>query len=169
MGTSLKNSKYASEINVTPFVDVMLVLLIIFMVTAPMLDQGIEIDLPQTKEVQVLPSDSEHLVLSLQKDGRMFLDNYEITLDELETRIKLLVTEQQRALFLQADSSVPYGVVVDIMGRIKAAGIADLGIVATPSNIDANDLLEQNGLSNESSTENNGTQATDTANTNTEN
>ena len=66
-------SQYQSEINVTPFVDVVLVLLIIFMITAPMLDQGVEIDLPQTKEVEVLPTDVEHLVLSIQKDGKVFL------------------------------------------------------------------------------------------------
>ncbi len=135
-----KKSQYQSEINVTPFVDVVLVLLIIFMITAPMLDQGVEIDLPQTKEVDVLPSEVEHLVLSLQKDGRIFLDSYEVQLEELEERIKVLVTEKSRALFIKADSSVPYGVVVDIMGRIKAAGIENLGVVANPSDINADDL-----------------------------
>lgn len=133
-------SQYQSEINVTPFVDVVLVLLIIFMITAPMLDQGVEIDLPQTKEVEVLPTDVEHLVLSIQKDGKVFLDNYEVGLNDLEERINVLVTEKSRTLFIKADSNVPYGVVVDIMGRIKAAGIENLGIVANPSDINADDL-----------------------------
>ncbi len=133
-------SQYQSEINVTPFVDVVLVLLIIFMITAPMLDQGVEIDLPQTKEVEVLPTDVEHLVLSIQKDGKVFLDNYEVGLNDLEERINILVTEKSRTLFIKADSNVPYGVVVDIMGRIKAAGIENLGIVANPSDINADDL-----------------------------
>ena len=133
-------SQYQSEINVTPFVDVVLVLLIIFMITAPMLDQGVEIDLPQTKEVEVLPTDVEHLVLSIQKDGKVFLDNYEVGLNDLEERINVLVTEKSRTLFIKADSNVPYGVVVDIMGRIKAAGIENLGIVAIPSDINADDL-----------------------------
>ena len=146
MGMSQNRLKYAAEINVTPFVDVMLVLLIIFMVTAPMLDQGIEVDLPQTKQVEVLPSDSDHLVLTVRKDGTLFLDSYEIALEELEERIKLLVTDKSRALFLQADSFVPYGVVVDIMGRIKAAGVDKLGIVATPTEIDADALAAQNAL-----------------------
>ncbi len=133
-------SKFQAEINVTPFVDVVLVLLIIFMVTAPMLDQGVEIDLPQTKEVEVLPSDSEHLVLSVNKDGTLYLDSYEVKLEELEERVKVLVTEKSRALFIKADTNVPYGVVVDIMGRIKAAGVEQLGVVANPSDITADDL-----------------------------
>lgn len=133
-------SQYQSEINVTPFVDVVLVLLIIFMITAPMLDQGVEINLPQTKEVEVLPTDVEHLILSIQKDGKIYLDNYEVQLDSLEERINVLVTEKSRTLFIKADSNVPYGVVVDIMGRIKSAGIENLGIVANPSDIDADDL-----------------------------
>ena len=81
MGMSQNRLKYSAEINVTPFVDVMLVLLIIFMVTAPMLDQGIEVDLPQTQQVDVLPSDSDHLVLTVRKDGMLFLDSYEIKLE----------------------------------------------------------------------------------------
>lgn len=133
-------SKFQAEINVTPFVDVVLVLLIIFMVTAPMLDQGVEIDLPQTKEVEVLPTDSEHLVLSVNKDGTLYLDSYEVKLDELEERVKVLVAEKSRALFIKADTNVPYGVVVDIMGRIKAAGVEQLGVVANPSDITADDL-----------------------------
>ena len=133
-------AQYQSEINVTPFVDVVLVLLIIFMITAPMLDQGVEIDLPQTKEVEVLPNDVEHLVLTIQKNGKLFLDSYEVQLNELEERVNILVTEKSRALFIKADSNVPYGVVVDIMGRIKSAGIENLGIVANPSDITADDL-----------------------------
>ncbi len=133
-------AQYQSEINVTPFVDVVLVLLIIFMITAPMLDQGVEIDLPQTKEVEVLPNDVEHLVLTIQKNGKLFLDSYEVQLNELEERVNILVTEKSRALFIKADSNVPYGVVVDILGRIKSAGIENLGIVANPSDITADDL-----------------------------
>ncbi len=133
-------SQYQSEINVTPFVDVVLVLLIIFMITAPMLDQGVEINLPQTKEVEVLPTEVEHLILSIQKDGKVYLDNYEVELNNLEERINVLVAEKSRTLFIKADSNVPYGVVVDIMGRIKAAGVENLGIVANPSDINADDL-----------------------------
>ena len=121
---------FVSEINVTPFVDVMMVLLIIFMVTAPMMDSGLDVDLPQAKQVDTLPSDSEHLVLTVREDGSLYLDTYEVPLEELEERLVTLVKEKDRALFLQADKAVPYGLVVDVMGRIKAVGIEKLGVVA---------------------------------------
>lgn len=124
---------FVSEINVTPFVDVMMVLLIIFMVTAPMMDSGLDVDLPQAKQVENLPTDADHLVLTVREDGALFLDTYQVKLEELEERLTLLVKEKDRSLFLQADKSVPYGIVVDVMGRIKAAGIEKLGVVATPS------------------------------------
>ena len=119
-----------SEINVTPFVDVMLVLLIIFMVTAPMMTQGHDVELPQTQAAETLPTDSEHMILSLQADGTIYLDEYKVPIDELETKVALLVLEQRKQLFLRADKNVPYGTVMAIMGRIKAAGIESLGMVA---------------------------------------
>ena len=124
---------FVSEINVTPFVDVMMVLLIIFMVTAPMMDSGLDVDLPQAKQVDNLPTDAEHLVLTVREDGALFLDTYQVQLDELETRLSMLVKDKGRALFLQADKAVPYGIVVDVMGRIKAAGIERLGVIAMPA------------------------------------
>ena len=124
---------FVSEINVTPFVDVMMVLLIIFMVTAPMMDSGLDVDLPQAKQVDNLPTDAEHLVLTVREDGALVLDTYQVQLDELESRLTMLVKDKGRALFLQADKAVPYGVVVDVMGRIKAAGIEKLGVIAMPA------------------------------------
>ena len=124
---------FVSEINVTPFVDVMMVLLIIFMVTAPMMDSGLDVDLPQAKQVDNLPTDAEHLVLTVREDGALFLDTYEVKLEELEPRLSMLVKDKGRSLFLQADKSVPYGLVVDVMGRIKAAGIERLGVIAMPA------------------------------------
>ena len=124
---------FVSEINVTPFVDVMMVLLIIFMVTAPMMDSGLDVDLPQAKQVDNLLTDAEHLVLTVREDGALFLDTYQVQLDELETRLSMLVKDKGRALFLQADKAVPYGIVVDVMGRIKAAGIERLGVIAMPA------------------------------------
>jgi biopolymer transport protein TolR len=121
---------FLNEINVTPFVDVMLVLLIIFMVTAPLMTQGVEVDLPTTRTVRNLPQDSEHLVLSVKKDGTIFLDEYQVGLDELQTYIQRLVAKQKKQLFLRADKEVPYGTVVQVMGEIKAAGVDRLGIVA---------------------------------------
>jgi biopolymer transport protein TolR len=121
---------FLNEINVTPFVDVMLVLLIIFMVTAPLMTQGVEVDLPATRTVRNLPQDSEHLVLTVKKDGNIFLDEYKVSLNELEEHLKRLVATQKKQLFLRADREVPYGTVVQVMGEIKAAGIDKLGIVA---------------------------------------
>ena len=123
---------FLNEINVTPFVDVMLVLLIIFMVTAPLLTQGVEVDLPTTRTVKNLPQDSEHLVLSIKGDGTLFIDEYEVAIEELEDHLKRLVATQQKQLFLRADKEVAYGAVVEVMGEIKAAGIDRLGIVAEP-------------------------------------
>jgi biopolymer transport protein TolR len=121
---------FLNEINVTPFVDVMLVLLIIFMVTAPLMTQGVEVDLPTTKTVKNLPQDSEHLVLSIKKNGTLFLDEYQVDMAELQDHLKRLVAKQKKQLFLRADKEVPYGLVVQAMGEIKSAGIDRLGIVA---------------------------------------
>lgn len=121
-----------AEINVTPFVDVMLVLLIIFMVTAPLMTQGVEVDLPQTRTVRSLPQDDEHLVLSISRDGEIFIDEYKVEFDELESHLANLVKKQNKMLFLRADREVPYGDVVKVMGEIKSAGIDRLGVVAEP-------------------------------------
>jgi biopolymer transport protein TolR len=121
---------FVAEINVTPFVDVMLVLLIIFMVAAPMLTEGLEVNLPVTKEAQSLPAESENLVLSIAKDGRMFLGRTEVSLQDLDIVLQRGVTAQRKQLFLQADQEVPYGLVVEVMGQAKAAGIDNVGIVA---------------------------------------
>lgn len=131
MGASMnKQGGFVSEINVTPFVDVMLVLLIIFMVATPMMAEGLEVDLPQTRQVEVLPTEVDHLLLTVRKDGTMFLDEYKVEREELEGYLQRLVKEKNKSLFLQADKEVPYGIVVDVMGRIKAVGIEKLGVVA---------------------------------------
>lgn len=131
MAMNLGNGKFVSEINVTPFVDVMLVLLIIFMVATPMMTQGLEVDLPQTTQVEVLPSEVDHMILTIRRDGGIYLDEYAIKdINELEGYLQHLVKDKNRSLFLQADREVPYGLVVEVMGRIKAAGIENLGVMA---------------------------------------
>jgi biopolymer transport protein TolR len=125
-----RQRSYVSEINVTPFVDVMLVLLIIFMVTAPMMSEGLEVDLPQTRQVEALPAENAHMVMTIRKDGAVYLDEYRVEARDLPEKLRLLVKEKNKTLFLQADKDVPYGVVVDAMGSIKAAGIEKLGVVA---------------------------------------
>ncbi|MDL2267894.1 ExbD/TolR family protein [Desulfovibrio sp. OttesenSCG-928-G15] len=130
MGASIGNKGFVSDINVTPFVDVMLVLLIIFMVTAPMMTEGLDVELPQTQAVETLPTDSDHVVLTITKDSGIIINNIPTTLDTLAQQLVTVVKEPGRPLFLQADKEVPYGVVVGVMGRIKAAGIEQMGIVA---------------------------------------
>jgi biopolymer transport protein TolR len=124
---------FMSEINVTPFVDVMLVLLIIFMVTAPMLTQGVDVDLPKTRSVRTLPAGSDHLVLTVKKDGGLYLDEYNVPFEDLQNHLLNLVVNQKKQLYLRADQEVPYGIVVKVMGEIKSVGIEKLGIVAESS------------------------------------
>ena len=131
MGANLGGGKFVSEINVTPFVDVMLVLLIIFMVATPMMTQGLEVDLPQTKQVETLPGEVDHMILTVRRDGKIFLDEYAVDdLADLGGYLERLVKAKNKSLFLQADKEVPYGLVVEVMGEIKAAGIENLGVMA---------------------------------------
>lgn len=122
-----------SEINVTPFVDVMLVLLIIFMVAAPMMTQGVTVDLP---EVNAPPVDAEQepLVVSITIDGDVFINDINVGLDGLEEKLISINANQQGAMqvLLRADQNINYGLVVKVMGAIKAAGVTDLGMVTNP-------------------------------------
>lgn len=123
--------KFVSDINVTPFVDVMLVLLIIFMVATPMMSQGLEVDLPQTSQAESLPGESDHMVLTIVRDGRIYLDEYPVDdMASLRGYLLKLVKEKNKTLFLRADKEVPYGLVVEVMGQIKGAGIENLGVMA---------------------------------------
>lgn len=136
MSMQTGSGKLVSEINVTPFVDVMLVLLIIFMVATPMMTSGLEVDLPQTKQVETLPTDNEHMVLTIKRDGRIYLDEYAVNeIRELENYLQKLVKDKNKTLFLQADREVPYGLVVEVMGEVKAAGIENLGVMADQGNL----------------------------------
>ena len=133
MGMQMNSGKgFLAEINVTPFVDVMLVLLIIFMVTAPMLTQGVEVDLPETKSVETLPEDSDTVVLHVLKDGTIKLDKYEVQLGDLGNHLKRMELDKGKLLYLQADKDVAYGVVVKVMAEVRAAGVQKLGVVAEP-------------------------------------
>lgn len=123
-----------SEINVTPFVDVMLVLLIIFMVTAPMMTQGIDVKLPESA-APAIPSDEERLVVTVQKDRNLFINEHPVNLDVLGEKLLAMAQNRpgQRGVFLRADESVPYGVVMQVMSAIRQAGIDQIGMVTEPS------------------------------------
>jgi biopolymer transport protein TolR len=124
-----------SEINVTPLVDVMLVLLIIFMVTAPMFQQGIDVNLPQEGGSSNLDPSKERLVITLAQNERLYLNDRRIDLPELEQTL-LHATGTTKEVFLRADKEVPYGLVVKMMAVIKQAGIERIGIVTDPADDD---------------------------------
>jgi biopolymer transport protein TolR len=136
MGMSTGGRGAVSDINVTPLVDVMLVLLIIFMVTAPLISQGVEVQLPKTK-AEPLPNDSDKkLVLTITQDKKIFIgtnDQNQIPYEELEAKLKSNARIQQdKELYLHADRKLEYGFVVDVMATMKRAGIEHLGMVTDP-------------------------------------
>ena len=125
-----------SEINVTPFVDVMLVLLIIFMVTAPMMIQGLNVDLPEAS-AKPLDSEKEHLIITIDKDHQVHINEYQVTLDSLSARlVKILQSRGDREVYLKADKNIPYGIVVQVMAEIKGAGVEQLGMITEPAVIE---------------------------------
>ena len=120
-----------SEINVTPFVDVVLVLLIIFLITAPMMLRGIDVKVPKTETKNVGPE--ERLMLTVTKDRAIYLDDQLITLPRLERVLEgLRQRNPKAAVFLRADEGVAYGIVVKVMDAVKKAGIERLGMVTEP-------------------------------------
>lgn len=126
------NRRLMSEINVTPFVDVMLVLLIIFMVTAPMMMQGVDVNLPQTK-TQAIPSEEERLVVSITAKREIYLNEYKISLDSLKRKLQIIFQNRpDRAVFLRADQSLPYGFVMEVMAAVRQSGIKRMGMVTEP-------------------------------------
>jgi biopolymer transport protein TolR len=117
------------EINVTPFVDVMLVLLIIFMVTAPLLTVGVPIELPESKGQQ-LQSNKEPLTISVQRDGRFYIQETEVKLDEIAPKLKAIAKGgYDEQIFVRGDKGIDYGTVMRVMGRIKAAGFTKVSLV----------------------------------------
>jgi biopolymer transport protein TolR len=132
MSTSGGGGGMLTEINVTPLVDVMLVLLIIFMVTAPMLQTGVDVNLPEAK-AQTIPDDEGKLILTITKDKRVFLGKLQIGWDDVETTLKNNAKlNADRELYLHADKMLYYGDVVKIMAAVKQAGVDKLGMVTDP-------------------------------------
>jgi len=124
--------RFMSEINVTPFVDVMLVLLIIFMVTAPMMMQGVEVNLPKVTTKNIKTSD-EPLILTITKKRMLYIENRTVDLDGLETKLKAIFKyRKNKEILLRADKDVPYGFVIQVMAKVKRAGINKLGMVTEP-------------------------------------
>lgn len=119
-----------SEINVTPMVDVMLVLLIIFMVAAPMLTVGVPLDLPQT-QAQAVSQDKEPLVISINNEGKVFLQDSEIPVDELVPKLQAIAKAgYEERIFVRGDKTVDYGAVMKVMGRLSGAGFKRVALVS---------------------------------------
>ncbi len=132
MGASTSSDDdFVADINVTPFVDVMLVLLIIFMVTAPMMTEGLDVALPRVESSEVLPTENDHMILTIKADGVLFLDEFETGLADLHAVLTAQVKGQGRQLFVRADKDVSYGMVMQVMDRVRGAGITDVGLVTT--------------------------------------
>ena len=121
-----------SEINVTPFVDVMLVLLIIFMVAAPLLTVGVPIELPET-QARELQGDNEPLTVTVQPDGKVYLQETEIELDTLVTKLQAIAKNGfEERIFVRGDKAVGYGRVMEVMGTLNRAGFKRIGLVTAP-------------------------------------
>ncbi|HEX2329769.1 MAG TPA: biopolymer transporter ExbD [Candidatus Angelobacter sp.] len=142
MGASLGNGNSRtrptlSEINITPFVDVVLVLLIIFMVTAPVLQSGIEVNVPKTKLVKVISE--ERLVISITKGQEVYLGDDHVKLDELGPMLRQKIRDPRgQAVYVRADQDVAFGAFATVMSTVKAAGITNVSIVTEPMQVSKN-------------------------------
>ena len=124
--------KPQAEINVTPFVDVMLVLLIVFMITAPLLTVGVAVDLPET-EARAMPANEEPLTITIGADGVIYLQETEVELETLVPRLQAIAgAGYESRVYIRADENADYGSVMRVMGRISAAGYGNLGLITDP-------------------------------------
>ena len=132
MGVGGKSRTTMAEINVTPLVDVMLVLLIIFMITAPMLQHELDVNLPVAAGTPQITAEDQ-VVLTVNKQGNIYLDQTAYTLDTLRPKLQMLYqTRHNKDIFLRADTDVPYGKVLQVMDEVKKAGIVKLGMITQP-------------------------------------
>ncbi len=130
--SSSNENRPVAEINITPLVDVMLVLLVIFMVTAPLMDNGIPIQLPKTS-AKALPKDEAPVVLSLSKDSRVSFNQQEIPYSEIRKRVEsYFKTHSKKEIFIKADAELPYGVVAHAMAEVKNGGVDKIGLLTQP-------------------------------------
>ncbi len=129
---SVRQSRFLSEINVTPFVDVMLVLLVIFMVTAPMMQEGVDVDLPEASG-ESLPQKGERILITLTGKKEIFINDRKVEFKELGDKLKAILERRlDREAFLRADQVLPYGFVVKVMAEMRSAGVDRLGMVTVP-------------------------------------
>ncbi|HAG53598.1 MAG TPA: protein TolR [Alphaproteobacteria bacterium] len=131
---SNRRSRYntMTEINITPFVDVMLVLLIVFMITAPMLTQGVQVSLPEVENVEMKPEE-DPIEIAIKKNGAIYVGTAKVKEDELLTKLLAIKkVRQNAAILLRADKEVPYGAVMTVMSSLQSSGLVDVGMVTEP-------------------------------------
>ena len=133
IGSRNNDRQIMSQINVTPFVDVMLVLLVIFMITAPMMQQGMQVNLPKT-DAKAMDIKDEPVIVTIDRSGRAFIDKGEIPQGQLKAKLAALFSARnKKEVFLKADRDVPYGEVIRAMAEIKGAGVERLGMLTEPA------------------------------------
>ncbi len=126
------SNRFMSNINVTPLVDVMLVLLIIFMITAPMMMQGVEVNLPKTSSKGIYRG-KEPLIITISKDRSIYVEDHTIGYDEIEDKIRVIMKyRESKEVALKADRDLPYGYVIKVISKLKKAGIKRLGMITEP-------------------------------------
>ena len=131
-GSSSSGRVTMSEINVTPLVDVMLVLLVIFMVTAPMLQQGIQVELPKTEKAGMEPAASP-FILSVSKEGNVLLEKTEIPMNELKSKLKAIFKNRKnKQVYIQGDAGSSYGRVAEVIAEVQASGVTSVGLITEP-------------------------------------
>ncbi len=131
-GTGSRNGRYLGEINVVPLVDVVLVLLIIFMIAAPMMVQGLSVKLPET-EAGPLRSGEDVTMVTISREGKIYIDESPVDLDKVGTALKQVAqTRPGGRVYLRGDQDVPYGIVVQVLAETRKSGVANLGIVTEP-------------------------------------
>ena len=130
--SSNKSRMVLSEINVTPLVDVMLVLLVVFMITAPMMQQGIDIQLPKTA-ASGIETKSEPMIITIKPNNIILINDTKVSLDSLKDKIKgIFKTRKDKQVYIKADKKVDYGIVAEVIADVKAAGIENVGLVTLP-------------------------------------
>lgn len=136
MAFELGPRRFLSEINVTPLVDVMLVLLIIFMVTAPLLREGVSVDLPEAKARPIEKMKEEDIVITVDRTGKIYIGKIEIDEKTLEPKLKLILRQRaKKEVYLQADKSVAYGEVIRVLATLQSAGAERIGMITEPPRI----------------------------------
>ncbi len=126
------NDQLMSDINVTPFVDVMLVLLIIFMVTAPMMVQGVDVDLPKATS-KALKGGEDRLIISVDEESKVYINEQVVSVEFLTKKLSAILENfDKKNVYLRADKKVPYGIVVNVISKIKKAGVDSLGMITLP-------------------------------------